>query len=127
MVGETVAENNRLFAAAAALGDARAMTSVYADDAELLPPNADPLHGRQAIERFWEGGIEVGIRGVELETHSLEQTENLAYEVGRYTLLLEDGETSVADVGKYVVIHRRGPDGDWRRAIEIFNWNAPLD
>jgi ketosteroid isomerase-like protein len=51
----------------------RAMASVYADDADLLPANAQPLRGLAAIERFWHGGIEMGIRGLGLETLRLEQ------------------------------------------------------
>jgi ketosteroid isomerase-like protein len=127
MVGEAVAENNRRFAAAAAAGDARAIASVYADEAELLPPNAEALRGQEAIERFWEAGIEMGIRGIELETMQLEQTNGFAYEVGRYKLRFEidEGPPSV-EVGKYVVVHMRYQDGSWRRAVEIFNWDVSV-
>jgi ketosteroid isomerase-like protein len=127
MVGEAVAENNRRFAAAAAAGDARAIASVYADEAELLPPNAEALRGQEAIERFWEAGIEMGIRGIELETMQLEQTNGFAYEVGRYKLRFEidEGPPSV-EVGKYVVVHMRHQDGSWRRAVEIFNWDVSV-
>jgi uncharacterized protein (TIGR02246 family) len=127
MVGEAVAANNHRFAAAAARGDPGGMAAVYADDAELLPPDTEPLRGREGIERFWRGGIEMGICGIELETLSLQASDGVAFEVGRWTLRIEPdcGETE-ADVGKYVVVHRRQPDGSWRRAVEIFNWNAPL-
>jgi ketosteroid isomerase-like protein len=124
---EAIAENNRLFAAAAAHGDAWGMASVYADDAELLPPNAEPLRGRDAIERFWQGGIEMGILSLELETRRLEAAGGLAYEVGTYTLQIRtNGGAPATEVGKCVVIHRRLPDNSWRRALEIFNWNEEL-
>jgi ketosteroid isomerase-like protein len=123
---KAVGETNRRFSAAVARGDARAMASAYADGAELLPPNAEALRGRDDIERFWRGGIEMGIRSVELETLELRQADGFAFEVGRYTLRIEqDGGEPVTDVGKYVIVHRRGPDGTWRRAVEMFNWSAP--
>jgi uncharacterized protein (TIGR02246 family) len=127
MLREAVAENNRRFTAAASRGDSHGMAAVYADDAELLPPNSEPLQGRTGIERFWQGGIEMGIRGIELEMLGLETGDGFACEVGRCTLRIEpdDGET-VTDVGKYMIVHRRQPDDSWRRAVEIFNWNAPL-
>src|SRR5262249_10714136 len=78
MTGEVLADSNRRFAEAAARSDAQAMASVYRDDAELLPPNAETLRGRPAIERFWQGAIEMGIRGLELETMQLEQADGLA-------------------------------------------------
>jgi uncharacterized protein (TIGR02246 family) len=125
MVGEAVLQNNRRLAAAAARGDAREMASVYTEDARLLPPNTEPVDGREAIESFWRAGLEMGIRGVALATVRLEQSGDLAYEVGRYVLRIEETETSVTDVGKYVAVHRRQRDRPWRKSVEIFNWNAP--
>jgi uncharacterized protein (TIGR02246 family) len=127
MVGETVAANNRRFAEAVASADAGAMASVYEDDAELLPPNTEPIRGRESIERFWKAGIEMGLRRLQSEAIRLEQTNELAFETGRFTQWIQpDGDGPQADVGKYVVVHRRQPDGSWRRAVEIFNWYAPL-
>jgi ketosteroid isomerase-like protein len=121
---EEIAESNRRFVAAAASGDARTMASVYAEDAELLPPNAEPLRGRDAIERFWQGGIEMGILSLELDSHRLESAGGLAYEVGTYALRIRtNGGASATEIGKCILIHRRLPDNSWRRAIEIFNWN----
>jgi uncharacterized protein (TIGR02246 family) len=120
---EEIAESNRRFVAAASRGDAWAMASVYADDAELLPPNAKPLRGRDAIERFWQGGIEMGIQSVAIDTHRLESAGRLAYEVGTYTLQIGTNGASATEVGKCILIHRRLPDNSWRRAVEIFNWN----
>jgi uncharacterized protein (TIGR02246 family) len=126
-VAEAVAQSNRRFADAAARGDARAMASVYTDDADLLPPNAEELRGQVAIERFWQGAIEMGVCDVELETLKLEPAEGLAYEIGRYTLCFETEQSVPAtDLARYVVIHRRQPDGSWQRAVEIFNWTTPL-
>jgi uncharacterized protein (TIGR02246 family) len=125
--GDGVAQSNRRFADAAAQGDARAMASVYTDDADFLPPNAERLKGRAAIERFWQGGIEMGIRGVEHETLRLEQADGLAYEIGRYTLSFEpEGDAPVTDLARYVLVHSRQPDGSWLRAVEIFNRTSPL-
>jgi ketosteroid isomerase-like protein len=122
---EAIAASNRLFADAAARGDAWAMASVYADDAELLPPNAETLRGRDAIERFWRGGIEMGLSSLELETRRLESAGGLAYEVGTYTLQIRtNGGAPAIELGKCILIHRRLPDNSWRRAIEIFNWNV---
>jgi ketosteroid isomerase-like protein len=126
IVGEAVAENNRRFVAAAARGDAAGMAAVYAADAELLAPDTEPLRGRESIERFWQGGIEMGICAIDLETLALEASDGIAYEAGRWTLRMGPAcEEPTNEPGKYVVLHRRQADGTWRRAVEIFNWNAP--
>ena len=124
---EAIAESNRRFADAAARGDAGGMASVYAIDAELLPPNAEALRGPAAIEHFWARSIELGICGIEVETLRLVQAEGLAYEIGRYTLhVTAEAVAPVADVASYFVVHKRRRDGSWQRATESFAWVAPL-
>ena len=50
----------------------------------------------------------------------------VAIEIGRYTLGLDvDGGTPVADAGKYLVLHRRQPDGSWQRTVDVFNPDVP--
>lgn len=127
VAGDAIAQSNRRFVEAATRGEARAMASLYTDDADLLPPNAAALRGQAAIERFWQGGIEMGIRGLELETLRLKQVSGIVYEIGRYTLHFErEGGTPVTDLATYLVVHRHRPDGSWRRAAEVFTWEAPL-
>jgi len=122
MIDELIAENNANFSAALAAGDATAVGAVYSDQARLLAPGAELLMGRDAIAAFWKTGIAAGIRGAELTTVSVDHRDDLAVEVGRYALRIQsDGD---APVGKYVVIHRRGADGIWRWAVDIFNSDA---
>jgi ketosteroid isomerase-like protein len=123
-----IAQSNRRFVEATDARDARAMASVYAADADFLPPNAGAMRGRAAIECFWQGGIEFGIRGLELETRRLEPGHGFAYEIGRYLFRFSTRNGApVTDGATYLVVHRRCGDDSWERAAEIFNWNAPLD
>jgi uncharacterized protein (TIGR02246 family) len=107
-------------------GDAAAVAAVYEPDGRLLPPNTQPQQGGAAIEAFWKGIMDAGVRGVLLETQTLDERDDLAVEVGRYTLRTAPGDAGeVVDVGKYVVMHRRQPDGSWRYAVDIFNSSRP--
>jgi ketosteroid isomerase-like protein len=121
-----VKATNDAFADAIARGDAAAAAAVYAEDARLLPPGAEPLAGRTAAERFWRGEIDAGVCGLELETLELEQRGDTAIEVGRYVLAsARPRAEATTDRGKYVVIHKRQADGSWKWGIDIFNSNAP--
>jgi uncharacterized protein (TIGR02246 family) len=126
-VDSAIAETNRRFVEAAARNDATTMASVYADDADFVAPNAEPLRGTAAIEDFWHGGLEMGITGLDAETVRLEEAEDVACEIGRYTLHFgrEDG-APVTDEATYLVVHKRQRDGSWRRTAEIFTWSTPL-
>jgi len=44
---------NRKFEAAVAKGDAAAVAKLYAEDGEILPPNAPPARGREAIQKHY--------------------------------------------------------------------------
>ena len=35
-------------------GDAKALAALYTEEAYLLPPGAEVIHGRSAIEAFWQ-------------------------------------------------------------------------
>jgi ketosteroid isomerase-like protein len=121
-----ITEARAAFVSALVDGDAETASAVYADDARLFAPSTEPIRGRAEIEGFWRAGLEAGISDVKLEALELERADRLAYEIGRYSLCLRPatGET-VVDRGRYVLVHAREADGSWRRAVEMFNPDAP--
>lgn len=98
-------------------GDAAALAAVYAPDARVLPPGSPAITGG-AIEQFWQGVLDMGITGGALKTGSLEEREDVAIEEGQYELR---AGADVIDAGKYVVVHRKQPDGGWRWGLDIWN------
>lgn len=123
---DAIAASSAAFVVGLKSGDAQAAASVYAEDARLLAPSAELLHGRDAIEAFWRAGVDAGVVDVEQETLELELHDGFAYEIGRYALRLEPaGAAIVVDRGRYVLVHERQADGSWRRAVEMFNPDGP--
>jgi ketosteroid isomerase-like protein len=126
MVRDQIEANNARFALALERGDAAAAAPANTDDAQLLAANAAPIRGREEVEAIWKGGIQMGIRATSLETLEVEKRVDVAYEVGRYALLIQpDDSESTTEVGNDVVIHRRQPNGSWNWAVDIFNSDAP--
>ena len=98
----------------------------YAADAVLMPPNHPAVEGRASIQGFLQGLIDSGLTSIKLETVSVSSADDLAYGRGRYTLALSPPEGApVQDVGKYVVVYRRQPNGAWRAVSDIFNSDQP--
>lgn len=85
-------------------GDAALIASVYAPDAEVMPPGS-PV-----------------VTGAVLKTVSLEEREDLAVEEGQYEMRVG---ADVVDAGKYVVVHRKLPDGGWSMGLDIWNSDSP--
>ncbi len=101
--------------------DAAMMASVYAADAQLLPPGTPEQTGK-GIEQYWKSAIDMGVDGGKLETLMFEERDDLAVEEGHYEMRAGG---NVIDDGKYVVVHRRQPDGSWKYGLDIFNSSRP--
>jgi uncharacterized protein (TIGR02246 family) len=106
-------------------GDPVAAAALYTDDGRLLTPAAELIAGRREIEAYWRAGIGVGLAGVELRMLELQLGRELAIEIGRDVFAVDGDGGTVAERGKYLVLHRRQPDGSWRRAVDVFNPDVP--
>jgi ketosteroid isomerase-like protein len=112
---------NARFVEAVEKGDAAAIASLYAPDARAMPPGAPTVTG-QGIQDLWQGFLDMGVNGAALTTVSLEELGDVAIEVGQYEMRVN---ANVADVGKYVVVHRRQPDGSWKFGIDMWSSDRP--
>ena len=125
-VTATIDEGRHAFEAALRSGDAATAATIYADDATLVAPAADVVHGRAAIERFWRTGVETGIAEVTLVRLDLQLKGDVAFEVGEYALhVSSESDRPVVDRGRYLIVHRVEADGRWRRAAEMFSPDPP--
>jgi uncharacterized protein (TIGR02246 family) len=112
----------RRYVTASNEGDAEALAALYADDAVLLPPDHEPIQGREAIGAFWRQGTD---EGLQVTTLTVEVEGDLGYLVGRYNLPATDEEP--ADSGKYVMCLRRQRDGSWKLTADIWNRSGDGD
>ena len=109
---------NQQFVDAFSRHDAAAVAALYAAGAHMLPPHSDFVRETAAIESFWQGVMDAGIDRATLETVDLEESGDTAIELGRYTLMLADGQ--VADRGKYLVVWKQ-QDGAWKLYRDFWN------
>lgn len=121
-IGDAIATADKRFMDALGKGDAAGLTALYAENAQLLPTNSDFVTGKEAIQAFWQAGIDMGIKGAKLETIEVEGHGDTAYEVGKYTILGEG--KAVIDAGKYVVIWKQ-EKGQWKLYRDIWNTSMP--
>jgi ketosteroid isomerase-like protein len=114
--------SNKQFVAAFGKGDAAALAAMYSATAIAYPPNSEPVSGRAAIQKIWQGAMGMGVKAVTLTTSEVETHGDTAYEVGGYTMLGEGGKH--LDHGKYVVIWKR-EQGAWKLHRDIWNTSMP--
>ena len=93
-IRDAIAAANEKFMAAVSRGDAAGLAALYTDNGQVLPPNSDFVRGRQAIQTFWQGIMDMGIKTATLEIVEVEDHGDTAIEVSTYTLQDEGGQVS---------------------------------
>lgn len=108
------------FVAAFNAGDAATVASFYSEDAAVFPPGGPRVDGRAAIRTFWQGAIDSGMKIDDLHAVEVDARNDLAGEVGVFTLSVpsDSGPTKVS--GKYVVIWKR-TGHTWQLHRDIWN------
>lgn len=102
---------NEQFMSAVQRADAPSIAGMYTQDAEIFPPLGITVHGRRAIEEYWQGVLDMGIAKVVVATDEVVPLDDFACEVGTYTL--HDSSSSPIASGKYMTIWKR-EGGQWR-------------
>lgn len=101
-------------------GDAAMLARMSAERAILLPPNAEMIEGREAIEKYWQTVFAAGLKDVSARTVRVDEYgSDAAREIGRIRV----NAPAPRDVleGKYVIIWRKR-GGDWLLDSVIWNF-----
>lgn len=106
-------------------GDAESASRLYTEDALLMPPGSPQLQGRAAIREAWQGMIDAGVKDLEFTCHEAVEAGDTAIEVSALSASASgEGGSPVSLVGKYIVIWKKGGDGDWYLHRDIWNLDA---
>jgi uncharacterized protein (TIGR02246 family) len=104
--------------------DFAAWAATYAEDAAMLPPNAEAVQGRAAIQAWAEAFPPVS--DFRLQQLDLDGRGDLAYVRGTYSMVITPpGAAPATDRGKYLEIWRKQSDGSWKIARDMFNSDVP--
>jgi uncharacterized protein (TIGR02246 family) len=126
-VRQAIEQVNSKIMAAFKAGDAATIASQYTDTAKMLPPDATEVAGREAIEDLWQGWLDDGLKDLTLEAIEVEASGDLAYEIGSFSMQAPaENNTMMPATGNYVVVWKRGADGNWRLQVDTWN-DAPME
>jgi uncharacterized protein (TIGR02246 family) len=117
----TIQSMNENFARAFNTGDFASMAANYVEDAVILPPGAELMRGRSAIQAFWTSAGEM-LSDLKLSAEDVQRLGNeAAREIGTFTAKTK-GQPPQDIVGKYVVVWQK-VENEWKLATDIWNTN----
>lgn len=121
-----IEEGNKKFGEGFRSNNAKAVAELYTDDAILLPPNSGMMKGKESVEAFWGGAMQMGIKDVVLSSVDLMIMGDFICEIGEYRLTIQpEGQEPMEDQGKYLVIWKQDNEGIWKLHIDIWNTSTP--
>ena len=119
---DALRERGRAWVEAARAEDAAELSRLYTQEAVFLPPRQPEIVGRGEIRSLFAAQFERFDASYEFEIREIVVSGDWAFRRGVYTVhaTLDDGSTrTVRD--KFLDVWRRGEDGRWRIARDIWN------
>ena len=109
---------------AVARRDAPRVARIFTSDAKLMAPGFETVTGREAIQQFWQAGLNSGIlKGITLTPADLTgEADGLLAETGTVAMLDADGKEK--DRSRYLIVWKR-EQSDWRIHRDIVNAELP--
>ena len=108
------------FVAAFNAGNGATVASFYSEDAALFPPGGERIDGRSAIQTFWQGAIDSGMKIDDLHAVEVDSGGDISGEVGVFILSVP-GDSGVTKIpGNYIVIWKRSGH-TWQLHRDIWN------
>ncbi len=95
-------------------GDSRGLADLFTQDGFALRPRRPPVRGHAALLRTYENvGGNLALRALDFAV-----SDSVGYIVGAFA-----AEPGDPDIGKFVLLLRRGPSGRWLIVADIENGN----
>jgi uncharacterized protein (TIGR02246 family) len=101
------------------------LMELYSSDSIVLRPNSAPAHGKDAVRKVLESGIESGVGDVQLECAEIGIVGDFACLTGQSKMLFPTAPAKRQEAtGKYLIVVRR-ESGEWKIVADSWCMDAP--
>jgi ketosteroid isomerase-like protein len=100
---------------------------VYADDAVILPPNMKAARGRAGLSQMHAAMLSnVSYPSVSLKSEDLIVAGDYGIETGSFRMTVQPKVGKpMEDVGKFISVWKKQPDGSWKMIRDMFSSDLP--
>jgi ketosteroid isomerase-like protein len=115
---------NHIFTEALRHKDSDMLVSLYTTNAIIMPPDSEIIEsGKATLKVFFDKLFELCVDNMSYERVTLEVCQDVAYEVGKFTLYCNSNGQNTATRGKHLLIWKC-INGAWKIHIDIWNENS---
>jgi ketosteroid isomerase-like protein len=105
--------------------DIDGIISIYSENAFFMFPNMPMVQGHETLRMAFKGMFDAGIKEINLKIGEVIDAGDYAIERSIYTQKIQPpGMGVIEDVGKYVVVWKKTPDG-YKVYLDIINSDLP--
>lgn len=101
----------------------------YADDAVLMTPGGDPMHGKDAIHNGLKQMVADPALALSFQASKVDvaKSGDIGYTQGSYKMAMTDPATKkvINDHGSYVTTYHKQADGSWKAVADIATSEVP--
>lgn len=117
-----IASSNKNFGESWVTGDSAKFVNCYTEDACINPPNMPKMCGSSAINAFFSGGVQMGIKNIVIKTEEVLGGPDGVVETGTYDMQMANNVS--VDKGKFIVMWKQ-VDGKWKMHRDVWNSDLP--
>ena len=116
------------WANAAGAKDVDKTVAFYADDAVVMPPNAERATTKEAIRKIWKDMLTDAKVTWKASKIEVAKSGDIGFIIGSYEVTMNDVVTGkpVNDRGKYLEVWEKQTDGSWKCGADMFSSDIPL-
>jgi uncharacterized protein (TIGR02246 family) len=100
------------------------VAALYASDGIFMAPHQESAHGRKAVERVVRSYGDSGCQDLRFETTRVDFSSDMALEIGRYSVNIQRGRSTVSDRGNFIRAWRRL--GVWLITADCWSSSLPV-
>jgi len=125
---KAVRDADEAWSKAAASKNVDKTVAFYADDAIVMPPNAERATTKEAIRKIWKDLLTDATISWKAAKIEVAKSADLAFISGTYEVTMNDVVTGkpVNDHGKYLEVWEKTADGRWKCGADIWNSDIPV-
>jgi len=93
----------------------------YAEDAALVPPDHDVIHGRAGAKEYFQSSVDLGDVAFIIDVIECHADDSTGFVIGNFIWYDRTGSEEVSAEGRTFETYRKEPNGTWHCTVDAWH------